>query len=243
MRWVVTVICMGIIVVRAVWPELRFDNISVILLVLAAVSALLPELYKHIGKIKKVKIGDVEVELEEKLKKLAGETEAAESAVQDRKGQLVMETTQEDFVIQRLEQAGTDPRAALLLIAIEIERTVRDLAEASDIPHPRRTHPVSRLLAMLADRQVVDERLVGLFRDFWSVRNAVVHGHHFELSEGKLYELIELGMRLLRLLQVGSVRPPEQPKRRQSTFIDPWAPISPEVENVIDKLEEEIENE
>jgi len=207
MRWVVAITCFGLIIARAVWPEIRFDNISLTLLAITALAVLLPELRKHLGPVKTVKIGPFEVDLGEKLEKLAGKTAILESVIQERKEQIILKAMPEDRVPLWLAQGGTDPRASLLLLAIEIERTIRNLAKAADVPQPYHTYPLYRLLGSLAERQIVDKRLVRLFRDFWAVRNTVVHGHHFEISEGKLYELIELGFRILRILKVSSVRP------------------------------------
>jgi len=64
MRLVVAITCFGLIIARAVWPEIRFDNISLTLLAITALAVLLPELRKHLGPVKTVKIGPFEVELE-----------------------------------------------------------------------------------------------------------------------------------------------------------------------------------
>jgi len=240
MRWVVAIACFGLIIARAAWPEILFDNISLTLLVITALAVLLPDLRKHLGPVKKVKIGPFEVDLGEKLEKLAGKTAILESSIQERKDQIVLKAMPEGRVPLWLAQGGTDPRASLLLLTIEIERTIRNLAKAAEVPQPRHIYPLYRLLGSLAERQIVDKRLVRLFRDFWAVRNTVVHGHHFEISEGKLYELIELGLRILRILKVSSVRPSSNPgDRENSAFIDPWSIEIPGADEIMKKINKE----
>ncbi len=206
MKYVVIAICAVIIVVRSLWPEVRFDNISLILLIVAAFPFLLSEFRGVLGRVKKVKVGDFEVELAEKLNALAGKTEAVELSVsQEDRQPLDVEQPRDDNVASWLVAAGSDPRASLVLLAVEIEKTVCDLAVAADIPESRRPL-LSRHISVLAQRGVLNQQIVPLFREFWAIRNLVVHGQHFELSEGKLYELLELGIRIVRLLRAGSGR-------------------------------------
>lgn len=202
MRYIVAAICVGLIGVRAVWPEVRFDNISLTLLIVAALATLLPELRVALQRVKKVKFGDFEVELAEKLKALASGTEEVESSVAQQDRQPLAVEPSYSNVESWLAAAATSPRASLVLLAIEIEKAVRDLAMAAKIPEAKRPL-LTRHIGILAKRGVIDERIVPLFRDFWAIRNSVVHGQHFELSEGKLYELLELGLRIVRLLRAG----------------------------------------
>jgi hypothetical protein len=236
-RYIIAVFCIGVIAARAIWPELRFDNISLALLVVAVVASLLPELRGALGRVKKVKVGDVEVELGEKLKALAGKTEAVESSLAQEKRQPIIPEATDDEVSIWLTSAGSDPRAALLLLAIEIEKTARELATAAEIPQSSRPYPLSKQLAVLAERQVIDPRIVPLFQDFWSIRNSVVHGHHFELSEGKLYELVEFGLRILRLLRTGSgpLQSGLDAASPESNFINPWEVEIPKIDIDNDK--------
>ena len=200
-RYTIVIICGVVIVARAICPGLRFDNISLIIFMLGSIVILLPELRDIIGRVKKFKMGDFEVELAEKLEELAVKTDNAEIMAGERAKPEMIFHGINDEVVGKLAQASSDPRAALLLIAIEIEQVVRSLAEQVDIQNSRR-YPISKLLHLLAEKQVITPEVVPIFQDFWTIRNQVVHGHHFELSTGKLYELVELGVRILRLLSM-----------------------------------------
>lgn len=209
MRYIVVAICVGLMAVRAVWPEVRFDNISLTLLIIAAVVVLLPELREALEGVKKVKIGKFEFEIVEKLKALASDTEKVESSVAKQDLQPIVLEPSYSNVEAWLAAAATNPRASLVLLAIEIEKTIRDLATAAKIPEAKRPL-LTRHIGILAKRGVIDERIVPLFRDFWAIRNSVVHGQHFELSEGKLYELLELGLRIVRLLRASASSSPKE---------------------------------
>lgn len=224
MRYAVALACFALIVARAIWPDLRFDAISLALLVVAAAALLVREWQELVGRIKKVKVGEVEVEFAEKLKDLANKTQSLETSLLEDKRIAVVREPPGGDIPHWMAMAGSDPRASLLLIGIEIEKTVRDIAAAAEMQLPSRPYPLSTQLAALGERELIDPRVVPLFTEFWAIRNAVVHGQHFEISEGKLYELVELGARILRMLRL---KPCDRStgsdnSDRGANFINPW---------------------
>ena len=52
----------------------------------------------------------------------------------------------------------------------------------------------------MVSEKILSKDILASFKDFWLIRNQVVHGTHFELSERQLYELVEIGVRILKLL-------------------------------------------
>lgn len=207
MRFIIGVICISLIIIRAIWPNFKFDNISLILFVTCAIVLLFPELWELIRRVRKVRIGDFEVEIGEKLKELATKTENVETNISEVSIKQAEYQGISDEVIGKFIQTSSDPRAALLMVAIEIERTIRSISDKAKIPESRKPYPISRVITSLAKKEIINPNVVPIFKDFWAIRNKVVHGLHFELSSGKLYELIALGLRILRLLSVVKIGP------------------------------------
>lgn len=97
-----------------------------------------------------------------------------------------------------LADAAVDSRGALLIVAIEIESIVRKLAKKASIDFGSTT----RLVNELSKRKIIDEKIVPIFKDFWNIRNRIVHDPSEKISENIIYELTYLGLRVLNLLSL-----------------------------------------
>lgn len=199
MKYIIVFICILIVVIRNFIPAIVFDNNSLLLLIVAFIVLIIPtkELF---GRLKKIKKGDIELEFESKLTELTAATEKAEESVDSPALKLQKSTGISSVVSRTISEASADPRAALVIIAIEIERAVRVRAEEGEIPESKRFYSVPRMLEVLVSEGKLPKDILTSFKDFWSIRNEVVHGVHFELPEGQLYELVEIGVRILKLL-------------------------------------------
>jgi len=202
MRYIIGAVCLAVVILRATLPNLKFDNVSLVLFVLGVIILLFPEIHDLIRRIKRVKIGSFEMELGEKLKELAARTDNVEEKASNSPLKSHISPERDDEVIKRFINVSSDPRATLLLVAIEIEKSLRNLAEQAQVPEAKRFYSTTKLMNFLADKRMINPDVVPIFKDFWSIRNQVVHDHHFDLSSGKLYELTELGLRILRLLTI-----------------------------------------
>jgi len=204
MRYLVAVVALALVVVRAVWPDIRLDEISLLLFALAGLALLLPDFAPIASRIRRFKLWEIEVELSEKIGELAQRAEAAaEEASADRRVPgpgIPMGVPPE--VTGRIADAAADPRAGLLLVAIEIEQAIRRLAAQHGISAGFGRVSTRRTLRELAARDAVPREVVPLFEDFWRVRNEVVHGAGFQLPIGRLYELGDVGFRILELLSL-----------------------------------------
>lgn len=200
--YLVAALCALIIILRAWLPDFRFDETSLILFAIGVVVLVLFELGDIYSRVR-FKFRDIEVELERRLAALTVQTEEAERAMQETPPGEVEYRGLPVAVSNRLAEAASDPRAALLLVAIDIERAARELAESFGLPEATRPTSVLSVVRALTRQGVLPQEVQAAFMDFWAIRNQVVHGHHFELSEGRLFELVELGLRVLSLLSGG----------------------------------------
>jgi uncharacterized protein YutE (UPF0331/DUF86 family) len=197
LRYLLVVICFALIIIRVLIPEVNFDQLSLYLLIIAAVLLLFPYINEWISNIRKLKIGNYEVEIDNAVNKLDRDTSKLEESI---KKENKYPELSNDFK-KLLAEASTDPRGALLIIAIEIESTVRKLAEKADI----RFGSTTKLVMELSKSKIIDERIPPIFKDFWNVRNRIIHSSSEKISESIIYELTYLGYRILSLLSLTRV--------------------------------------
>ena len=206
MRYLIAAAAIILVAVRALWPDLRIDEISIALLAVAALALLLPDIAPIASRVSRLKLWDLEVELSEKVKELSDRAEAVGDKAGARKDAAPREVPESisPRVMQFVVQASTDPRAGLLLTAMEIEQAIQRLAAEHEVASGVGGLSARKSLAQLAARGVVPRDVVALFLDFWEVRNQVVHGVGFEIPAGRIYELVDVGRTILGLLSLPS---------------------------------------
>ena len=203
-RFSVPFLCIVVILSRIFYPNIQFDNISLWLFLILAISLLIPDIGDLISRIRKIKIGDNEIELTESLNNLSKRTEEVENATQSDKSLGKVIELQNSDIYDKLIGLTDNPRAALVNLAIEIEKILRELAiNHKVILFGNYLSPI-RVIDELVNKQVIPQELSFLIRDFWSIRNKAVHGHDLELTDRQLYSLIDLGVRIISLLSVKS---------------------------------------
>jgi hypothetical protein len=78
-RYIIIIVCLLLILVRIIFPNMKFDTISMTLLGIAVLAILIPDINEIINKTKKLKFGSVEWELNE----LNKTTEKVEDRLKD----------------------------------------------------------------------------------------------------------------------------------------------------------------
>ena len=192
-------LCFIIVFARFRWPDLRFDSLSLYLILVAMLCILIPDLAQMIARIKKIKIGDKEIELSEALDRIARQTERIENRVSDAAGES-FERSEEPPI--HIEKYLKDPRGGLIAIAADIEIRVQHLLSKEDLSSARRYTTPLHGVELLAKYGHVVPDLPILMRDFWTVRNRVVHGSEARMTEQDIYRLVDLGVRILELLSI-----------------------------------------
>ncbi|MCK4305415.1 MAG: hypothetical protein KAY24_14350 [Candidatus Eisenbacteria sp.] len=199
MRYLIAVLCGGLIVLRGMYQGFEFDNISLGLLVLAAILLVLGNPDEIRKRLKRLKVGSVELELHEQVRSLvkrAGDVVEEESVAQGPEALRLP-----DDVREKLVGDAENPRAVLLLLASEIEKRVVELSNKHEILRSAsKGVPVIGTVNILVQRGVLEGKALHLLQDFWNVRNRVVHSIDTSLSETELYGLVEVGIRIVRLL-------------------------------------------
>lgn len=198
-RTVLILACFGLIIVRWIWPTFQVDSTTIWLLVIAAILFVLPDLKSLTPYIKRIKIGETEVELKEEIEKLDTEIKKASIAAETEENRVFskdkVELTSKD-IDKVIEEAGKDPRAALLLISSKLERRVRDRLEEANIEVKRQS--AVKLVETGVEQGIFPYEFNSAFRDFWAVRNKVAHGEAFDVNDDYILSLISLGTELYK---------------------------------------------
>ena len=195
--------CLLIVLGRFANPELRYDSDSRDLILIAVVCILVPDLVRLIARIRKLKIGDSELELGEALDNLANRTQAAENQIDADPTDKFRRSG--PSVTAKLERYLLDPRGGLVAVAVDIEERVNELLSQRNLPSGKRAYasPVHGI-DVLAKEGVIVPELPLLMRDFWNVRNRAFHRSDIHLSDSDVLRLVDLGARILDLLALTS---------------------------------------
>jgi uncharacterized protein YutE (UPF0331/DUF86 family) len=203
-RCLVVFMCALLIATRAVWPEWRFDNVSMALFLVAVVTLLIPNIGDLISRIKRIKKGDFELDLSDKIPKLiqeASEIQKDSASVAKPIDPQQLESETQAFLIAL---SDVDARGTILEVALYLERTLLELAEHNNLLEVDKPSPPYQLMKKLLDNHIVNQNVYQIYREFWSIRNQAVHDPDFDISYDRLKELVELGVRIKHLLRIPS---------------------------------------
>lgn len=154
-----------------------------------------------LGRIKRGKIAGAEIELSEKLDSLvASASEAASDADLLAAGAPAISAPVESGSSAEraiIDEVSRSPKAALLLLTSEIDRSVRLLLAA--LATTKRSLPFPRAIHELEQKGIVPKSVVEALTRFTDVRNRLVHGHH--ASDDDIIRAIDAGLVILRSVQ------------------------------------------
>ena len=157
----ISIICVILGVAHLIWPDVKVDLATLVLLVVA----ILPWLADVIRSVElpggfKIELQDVKAATE----KVTGGKVTSQPAQPPMGG---------DIQFLR-EIAGSDPNLALVGLRIEIERRLAQLAELAQIPATRRSAGV--LLRDLMAREQIDRQTAAGLGDLIALGNQAAHG-------------------------------------------------------------------
>ncbi|WP_298419421.1 hypothetical protein [uncultured Kordia sp.] len=196
-RYIIAIICLVVIVLRLIFPELNFDLISLSLLAIATLAILINKPEKIFEKTKKIKLGSFEWELQE----LNKETERIEEKTTVEKNEPLglggPTVTREKIEFELTTDFSTD----ILKLSIEIEKTLREIYESHFQTNEKRPLAVVRLIELLKSENVIDKETSSLLRKFWNLRNKAIHDHNFRIDKKDFMSFTDIGIRILKILK------------------------------------------
>jgi len=197
-KYIVVLICIGIIIFRFIYPKLNFDLISLVLLGFALFALLVPEPEKLFQRAKKIKLGNFELELNE----LNQETEKIEEKISE--PNINYPGPEETYGLEF--KITEDFPTEILKLSIEIEKITRGVFSIGVRKEQKRPLSVLQSISILESKGLIEKETSLLIRKFWNIRNKVVHGHDIELGRKDMLAFMDIGLRILRILKTIYVR-------------------------------------
>jgi len=105
----------------------------------------------------------------------------------------------EETIRNVLNEAASSPKAALLLLASEIERETRELLVAFNLMGDRPYMPLRDAIGTLEQDGVLPPHVRTSVERFWVVRNGLIHGRG--VSDDAVLRAIDSGITILRALR------------------------------------------
>ena len=166
------------------WPVLGF----------IALLLFRPDLSRILRRLRKGKLLGQEIELDQELRTLAETTREATTEVLERPGaQPALDVSDKSRSV--FERAAQSPRAALAVLAADIEMELRQLARRQDVYISARRGAPELAQAVLRD----SPKLVESIRRFWPIRNQIVHGH--DVPPPDALRAIDSGIEILEAIR------------------------------------------
>lgn len=195
MRYLVALSAALLISARVCWPDLTFDDISLTLFIIASLALLVPDIGGLINRVRKIKHGNTEIELDENISTIAKSAEELEKSNETLPNRKLSTSAYTPEVSAKIENSANDPRAALLLLSIELEKSINNLARKLGLAEKA---PLIRTVWKLEEKGVFSNQLALMFRDYWHVKNKIAHGVDHEISREHIYAMVNLGLVILK---------------------------------------------
>ncbi|SFO37674.1 hypothetical protein [Nitrosospira briensis] len=182
--------------------------IAALLWPLFAFTALLlfrPQIVNLVGRLKKGKLLGQEIELNESLKQLdqsatSVEREVAALPVPEEAATTPEERVEEAGVVRLIiAEAARSPKAALILLASELERLAREILATTGHLEGRRFIPVNRAIIELDKKFGLPKHIPSSLKFFWEARNRLIHGG--EGTDEDILRAVDSGLTILKALQ------------------------------------------
>jgi hypothetical protein len=194
-------------IVHSLWPRvLWLDWPAVVLIVSGALLCFSARMVALLPYVKRLKLGEAEIELQDKVRDLNQNIEQLEEVSSDGRARHakvslkgITDTTPESTI---LELASKDKCAALVRLAIEIEKEMAQLCSESGANLHGPTW--RQMVEALTQKGILDPVFANALIEFRDVRNRVIHsGLRGPIKDDLLTGAIDSGLQLLRRLKAG----------------------------------------
>ncbi len=186
-------LALGVVAVGLAAPARRLNAYDFVLVLVVLLILLYPDLGSEIRRLRKLKAGPVELELDPVVEHLQESVRNVERSLEGKNDYFgfppITETSAE---AKRLLDKG-ELKAAFLVLVVEVEQRIRELADMNRLPARL---PLRAMADALVERGLLPKDVVDIFNQVWMVRNQIIHGTGGELSENRLRDLVQIGQRL-----------------------------------------------
>lgn len=198
-RWplyLISVGAVGLVGARMAWPWLPFDNNSLILLGVAALALVVAYL-----PLKSIKWGELEAEFNSDVAALAQKVVASEQAPPPKTPRTERlhgaARASYDKYAELLSSRGSNVEK-ILGAGVMLEQVVDAAAKEFEFKDLRPGAGTMSVLSRFAREGLVGQAEMEAFRDFWAIRNKVVHQGYIP-TDDQTARLLDLAWRLIRV--------------------------------------------
>jgi len=192
LRTFLLLIVFSLLILNVFSTEYKIDSISLSLLLIIIFLVMFSDFAKFIERIKKLKIGENEIELDYKINELDNKVK---NIVIEQKTNVIP-----DNVIKNIMENFSNQRSALITIGIEIEKRISELIDKNGISRNPGYFSPTLMLNKLIEQKILSPDTQSLFSDFWKIKNMASHSYSFDFDENKMQEISNIGIKLLTLL-------------------------------------------
>jgi hypothetical protein len=177
------------------WPAVALIGLSGVILHWRKIEALLPL-------IKRLKLGEAEIEIQQKTGELAHSVQDSEREAKQLPTVGIPESELASKSIEHeiLDLAARDKSAAMIRLSMELEREVLSLQGMLGLRNQARTNTLAEALRQLKEHKAITNRMTVAIEEFWEIRSGLLHGTSI-FPEALLTSALDSGMRLLALLR------------------------------------------
>lgn len=207
-RVIIVLFLLALVIIHGLKPVVfQIDWPSVALLTLAITVIYAHKLQFILPFVKRLKVGQAEIELVEKTVELFQEVEKSETttpaqpvAENDTSLQLNSRILDTSLEAQILDLAAKDKEAALVRLSIEIERELYLLHGNVGLRNNNKVRNFPEIVSQLTKHGTLSPTIEHTIMSFRKVRNEIVHASQ-KLNESVLNSTLDSGLRIFRLIK------------------------------------------
>lgn len=180
------------------WPTVALIALAGLVMGWRKVEAILPL-------VKRFKLGQAEIEMQARTEELAESVQVSERAAKPALSTGTAELSLPDgstksVELEILDLAALNKPAAMIRLAIELEREILSLQGMLGLRNQARTNTLSEALRMLKVHKAISDRIAASVQEFWEIRNGLLHGTS-TFPDALLTSALDSGVRLLALIR------------------------------------------
>lgn len=127
------------------------------------------------------------------------------------------EVPAETMISQALESENEDRKAAFIILVVDVERQLRELAFS--IVGSQKPRPISDIVNLLIEQGILDEKWRSSFKSLWDIRSRVIHGLDATDSEIRVGTMLAASLKL-DLERIRKKRKQELPSSKFEVYKD-----------------------
>jgi hypothetical protein len=142
-----------------------------------------------------------EMEFEQEMNDFIDSVSDAEKEVYAVDKEKSIETSKNNNIIQNiLEEASREPRVGIMLLSIEIEKELRTLMGVLGLLNQYEYRSPIKAFDLFEKRGSLPPNTIHSVKQFWNIRNKIIHGKINESRE-KILRVLDIGISLLKMLK------------------------------------------